>query len=250
MDVPITPGSAIDMSPLSAPAEGGATHREGYRPRPFSLPSLGLTLFVQSVPVVVALWAWQPALVQLAPQTALSVFDIPAQEAPAMKQTPPDPPEPAEPEQAPTTSPPALTPSPRTKPAPVPPAIAIPSAMQMPQRAASSAVAAAPSPPPPAPRASSQKPADWQSRVLGRLNAVKAYPASARARRQQGVVLIRFTLDRKGNLLTVALERSSGFALLDREAVALPKRASPLPPPPEDIGGERIELVVPVEFYS
>jgi protein TonB len=95
----------------------------------------------------------------------------------------------------------------------------------------------------------SERPADWQSRVLGRLNAAKSYPSSARARRQQGVVLIRFTLDRSGAVLAVALAQSSGFALLDREALALPKRASPLPEPPEDMKGQRIELVVPVEFH-
>ncbi|MPT49375.1 MAG: energy transducer TonB, partial [Sphingobium sp.] len=49
--------------------------------------------------------------------------------------------------------------------------------------------------------------------------------------------------------LSVRLERSSGFRSLDDEAVALPKRASPLPKPPEDVKGDTIELVVPVEFF-
>lgn len=115
---------------------------------------------------------------------------------------------------------------------------------------AAPAFVATPPPPKPAGGPPSEMPADWQSRVLGRLNAVKAYLSSPRARHQQGVVLIRFTLDRTGVGLAVALAQSSGFALLDREALALPQHAVPLPKPPETIKGERIGLVVPVEFHS
>lgn len=59
---------------------------------------------------------------------------------------------------------------------------------------------------------------------------------------------IRFVMDRAGKVLSSRLERSSGFPDLDREAVALPKRAQPLPKPPNDKPGDTIELVVPVEF--
>lgn len=118
------------------------------------------------------------------------------------------------------------------------------------------APAAQPDAPPPAPPVRAKRPSGgeqgsdtWHARVLGRLNSVKTYPASARSRRQQGTVMVRFTVDRRGRVLSVALERSSGFAPLDREALALPGRTSPLPPPPADVLGDRIELVVPVEFY-
>lgn len=55
-------------------------------------------------------------------------------------------------------------------------------------------------------------------------------------------------MNRDGKVLSVTLERSSGFGILDDEALALPKRAQPLPKPPEDLPGQTIELVVPVEF--
>ena len=42
---------------------------------------------------------------------------------------------------------------------------------------------------------------------------------------------------------------SSGFDALDREAEALPTRASPLPAPPDSVEGDRIELTVPVEVF-
>jgi protein TonB len=44
------------------------------------------------------------------------------------------------------------------------------------------------------------------------------------------------------------LSRSSGDSALDQEAVALPRRASPLPKPPEGVGSSSIALTVPVHF--
>ncbi|MFT3966312.1 MAG: TonB family protein [Sphingobium sp.] len=103
-------------------------------------------------------------------------------------------------------------------------------------------------PAPPAPQVSDAKPT-WQGQVLAALNRKKRYPAWSMSRREQGVPYVRFTMDREGRVLLVQLERSSGFPDLDREAVALPKRSSPLPKPPDDKPGDTLELVVPVEFF-
>jgi protein TonB len=81
------------------------------------------------------------------------------------------------------------------------------------------------------------------------LNKAKRYPRDAQFNRQQGVPYIRFVMNRDGKVLSVRLERSSGFRALDDEAVALPKRAQPLPKPPDNLPGDTIELVVPVEFF-
>lgn len=102
-------------------------------------------------------------------------------------------------------------------------------------------------PVPPAPRPSNAAPT-WQGQVLGALNKVRRYPREASFRRQQGVPYIRFVMDRDGKVLSSRLERSSGVRALDDEAVALPKRAQPLPKPPAEVAGDTIELVVPVEF--
>ncbi|MCG2841298.1 TonB family protein [Sandaracinobacter sp. RS1-74] len=104
-------------------------------------------------------------------------------------------------------------------------------------------------PAPPAPQMSSNAPDTWEGRVLAALNKHRRYPRLAMTRRQQGVPYIRFVMDREGMVLSSRLERSSGFPDLDREAVALPKRASPLPKPPADKTGDTLELVVPVEFF-
>ena len=44
------------------------------------------------------------------------------------------------------------------------------------------------------------------------------------------------------------LDNQSGSSLLDAEAVAMIHRADPLPPPPPEIEGETIELIVPIRF--
>ncbi|MFT4052899.1 MAG: TonB family protein [Novosphingobium sp.] len=103
-------------------------------------------------------------------------------------------------------------------------------------------------PAPPAPKVSSGKPT-WQGLVLGALDKVKRYPRDARFARQQGVPYIRFVMDRQGKVLSVRLEHSAGVRSLDSEALSLPKRAQPLPKPPEEVTGETIELVVPIEFF-
>ena len=103
-------------------------------------------------------------------------------------------------------------------------------------------------PAPPAQQISSGEPT-WQGLVLGALNKVKRYPREASFRRQQGVPYIRFVMNRNGEVLSVRLERSSGFRVLDNEALALPRRAAPLPKPPKEVAGDTLELVVPVEFF-
>ncbi|MEJ0037908.1 MAG: energy transducer TonB [Gammaproteobacteria bacterium] len=89
----------------------------------------------------------------------------------------------------------------------------------------------------------------WESLLLATMERNKRYPGLAQMRRQEDVVYVRFAVDRKGKVLEYEIERSRGYELLDREVVALLERSSPLPPPPQEIEGERVEVVVPVEFF-
>jgi protein TonB len=90
---------------------------------------------------------------------------------------------------------------------------------------------------------------NWQGLLLARLEQAKHYPMAAQERRQQGVVLLHFTMDRDGQVLTADIRKSSGYDLLDQEALALIRRAQPLPKPPPDVIGDPIALAVPVEFF-
>lgn len=83
---------------------------------------------------------------------------------------------------------------------------------------------------------------------MGRLQRAKRYPDTARARGEQGVAYATFTMDRRGRVLSASIVRSSNSRMLDEEAVALIRRAEPLPPMPADLAGDTITLTVPVTF--
>ncbi|MEQ9044018.1 MAG: energy transducer TonB, partial [Sneathiellaceae bacterium] len=87
---------------------------------------------------------------------------------------------------------------------------------------------------------------------FGRIRAIlernRRYPPQAQAMRQQGVVVLAFALDREGRLLDWRILQTSGHRLLDAEAVDLLRRVAPLPPFPAGIGGDRLDLEVPIRF--
>lgn len=95
----------------------------------------------------------------------------------------------------------------------------------------------------------SMSPASWQGSVLQKLERLKNYPSDAQNNRQEGVATIKITINRQGNVLSSKLAKSSGYSTLDKEAVALAYRASPLPAVPESIKGNNITINVPVDFH-
>jgi protein TonB len=84
--------------------------------------------------------------------------------------------------------------------------------------------------------------------LMSHLARHKRYPAEAREQRHEGVATIRFSMDRTGRVLSARLEKSSGFALLDQEALAILQRASPMPRIPDALTGDILELVIPIQF--
>lgn len=91
-------------------------------------------------------------------------------------------------------------------------------------------------------------PPSYLSLLHSALERNKDYPRAARQKRQQGRAMLRFAIDRGGNVLNYKLEKSTGYDTLDREVVAMIQRASPLPPMPAEMSGDRLEVVVPVPF--
>lgn len=94
---------------------------------------------------------------------------------------------------------------------------------------------------------SSMSPARWQSRLMAYIERRKRYPSAARARGEEGTVHVRFSIDGSGNVLSVTLVRSSGFAALDEEVLSLVRRVSPVPPPPP---GSAKTITVPIRFST
>jgi protein TonB len=88
----------------------------------------------------------------------------------------------------------------------------------------------------------------WQKALVSHLNRFKRYPDGARARGSQGSVLVEFTIDRSGHVVASRVLQHSGSASLDDEAIAVLKRASPLPRPPTELTGELFPLTLPIQF--
>jgi len=90
--------------------------------------------------------------------------------------------------------------------------------------------------------------ANYFGRLASWLNRHKRYPAQARRRRAQGTVKVQFTIDRNGRLLSHRVVSSSGHRLLDQEAEAMLKRASPMPAIPAALNRSRLTVTLPVNF--
>ena len=105
-----------------------------------------------------------------------------------------------------------------------------------------------PTPQQPAVAPPAQPPAEYVALLAQRLARVKHYPKAARARRQEGTVLLFFELERSGKLLTWRIARSSGSDALDAEVSDMVAAAAPFPPFPESMGKAAESFLVPIEF--
>ena len=77
----------------------------------------------------------------------------------------------------------------------------------------------------------------------------KQYPPFAKQSRQQGVVLVQIKIDGLGRLLNVNLYQSSNHELLDNQALAMVRKASPFSKPPiDDLKDEELNMVIPIAF--
>lgn len=107
---------------------------------------------------------------------------------------------------------------------------------------------AAPAAPVVAQRPQSELLDSYRQRLGDLLARQHEYPRVAAMRGWEGEVRLRLKVARKGNLLGVVLDRSSGFEVLDQHAVAMLEGLSSLPPLPDAIESNEIQVVVPVNY--
>ena len=132
-------------------------------------------------------------------------------------------------------------------PAATPASSGLPSVAQPSSPSAGDAVAAVGSPQPPA-RSSQDALDSYRHRLAGLFAARHDYPRVAALRGWEGEVRLRLKIARKGNLLGVALDRSSGYEVLDQHAMALLADYGDLPPLPEAVELGEIQVVVPINY--
>lgn len=87
----------------------------------------------------------------------------------------------------------------------------------------------------------------WEKQLNAHLDRHKRYPADARRNVQ---ILVRFTLDRLGHVLSTQIVRSSGYPPFDEAALAMLRRSDPVPPPPPLVADEGLTFTLPVIFRA
>ena len=227
--------------------------------------ALALSVHAAGAAALLARWSVDSDLVANAPLIMIEFAALPV--APDVKPTevPPGPqqtqaqpePEPAKPVEKTVELPPqpeaepqlAVTPPPKQveKPAEKKPRQKHASVASAPSTAENKAERAAA----PMPGASSHNPdamPNWKSQLVARLERYKQYPSQAQSRGEQGVAQLAFSVDRSGGVHNPRIVRSSGSSLLDEATLALVERAAPLPPPPPEISGAQIAIVVPIRY--
>ncbi|WP_457567644.1 energy transducer TonB [Desulfurobacterium sp.] len=92
---------------------------------------------------------------------------------------------------------------------------------------------------------------DWRKHyirvVINQLEKEKEYPMAAREMGIQGTVKLLLTVSKTGNLESVKILESSGFKILDQNAVETAKKAK-FPPFPDEVKKERIDIPVYVIY--
>lgn len=90
----------------------------------------------------------------------------------------------------------------------------------------------------------------WSAKVRAKIERSLDYPDEALSKKWSGKPTLKITIDKAGNVLSVSIEKSSGKAILDDEAIATARRASPLPAPPDEImdGQASKSFRIPVRF--
>lgn len=186
---------------------------------------------------------------------------------------PPEPPKPQPAKEKPQPQAPQkkpLPPAPQPKPqaAQIPPAATPAPSAHEPEPVQPPVIAAAPpikeSPqnftvptPPPEPPSPPKGPSDQDienargiySNLLAREFAkYKQYPRIAQMRGWQGTVKVELHIDAVGNIRSSTVSESSNFEVLDKQALEMVRKASPLPQPPELLRGREFILIVPVVF--
>ena len=89
---------------------------------------------------------------------------------------------------------------------------------------------------------------DYFSLISAHLNRRKTYPTDAKKARQEGVVTVRFTVDRNGNVSNVSIRRSSGHDILDAATLQLLQRVAPLPRMPATMQRDTVTVSLPIDY--
>jgi protein TonB len=88
----------------------------------------------------------------------------------------------------------------------------------------------------------------WQKELAAHLDRHKRYPNDRAS--QAAEIVLGFELDRSGRVLSVRIVRSSGDQSFDDAALAMMRRADPVPAPPAHVADSGLSFTLPVAFRA
>lgn len=89
---------------------------------------------------------------------------------------------------------------------------------------------------------------DYRSALLRLIERNKYYPLRARRRGMEGKAMVKFSVQRNGEIRNIALSRSSRKPLLDQAALQTIKRIGKAPPLPNGLKRNSWKFVVPISY--
>jgi len=90
---------------------------------------------------------------------------------------------------------------------------------------------------------------EWEGEIGRRLASAQHYPPEAARQGTEGTVYLKLRVERSGRVTQIAIDRSSGSALLDEAAMKAVRLAQRPPRIPCDLPDE-VNLVLPVRFLA
>lgn len=88
----------------------------------------------------------------------------------------------------------------------------------------------------------------YQDMIKQKIESCRKYPNWAKKQRFEGISFLTFTLLSSGMIQDIKITHSSGFDILDKEAISTVKRASPFKPIPEKFNCSNIIIEVSLVF--
>jgi TonB family protein len=86
----------------------------------------------------------------------------------------------------------------------------------------------------------------WVRELIAHLDKHRRYPSDRS--RKQADIMVRFTLDRTGHVLSASIATGSGDRSFDEAALAMLRLADPLPSPPPVVADDGLTFTLPVQF--
>lgn len=145
--------------------------------------------------------------------------------------------------------PPAPAPVPQAKPKPAQPQPQVEIPTPVVKQTASRPT---PKPPQRVPEAASRFLQSYLDNLRARIRATRTYPPQSIENREEGDVMAGFTLFKDGTIRNIRVARSSGYLLLDENAVQSLRQVSPFDPIPNEIikafGKDSFNFEIPIEY--